>query len=116
MVNPNPVTASPAVPVVLDDDLSKAFKLVDVLPGHSIVPAISESLSGFSLDDVEVFGAACEPEGFSTSFDAFLLSQPRPEAVYSWARNENSVCARGKRKAENDNNTSAVKRSRVMST
>ena len=116
MVNPNPVTASPAVPVVLDDDLSKAFKLVDVLPGHSIVPAISESLSGFSLDDVEVFGAAYEPEGFSSAFASFLLSQPPPEAVYSWARNKNSVCARGKRKAESNNNTSAVKRSRVMST
>ena len=115
MVNPNPFPAPPAVPVVLDDDLSKAFRLVDVLPGHRIVPTIPD-LSGFSLGDVEVFGAAYEPEGFSSAFDAFLLSQPRPEAVYSWARNKNSVCARGKRKAESDNNTSAVKRSRVMST
>ena len=116
MVNPTPVPAPPAVPIALDDDLSKAFRLVDAQPDHPLGPTISESLSGFSLDDVEVFGAACEPEGFSSAFDAFLLSQPCPEAVYSWTRNKNSVCARGKRKAESDNNTSAVKRSRVMST
>ena len=116
MVNPNPVPASPAVPVALDDDLSKAFRLVDALPEHLLVPTISESLSDFSLDNVEVFGAAYEPEGFSSAFAAFLLSQPPPEAIYSWARNKNSVCARGKRKTESNNNTSAVKRSRVMIT
>ena len=116
MVDPNPFPTLPALPVVLDDDVSKAFRLVDLPPEHLRVPAVSDLLASFSLGDVEVFGAACEPERFSSNFAAFLLSQPPTEAVYSWARNKNSMCAKGKRKAESDNNTSAVKRSRVMST
>ena len=116
MVNPNPLPAFPALPVMLDNDVSKAFRLVDLPPEHLRVPTVSDSLASFSLDNVEVFGAACEPERFSHDFAAFLLSQPPTEAVYSWARNKNSMCAKGKRKAESDNNTSAVKRSRVMST